>query len=441
MDGVVYQTPKTSIPRPLIKTELHKKRSNTGRFVLSWLVIALLIRIVFVLVLEPDKYYFSDTRHYDAAARYLLEHGNLPKDYYRAPLYPALMAGIYAVAGHSFLAVRLFEVLLGVLLCLLIYHLANNLFGSNVAKLSLVLSVFFPHFIILSGILYPTLSFTLLLILCVFLLFRHEHGLLYAFLAGSFAALAALNRPAVFFLVPAWLIWLLWDRTFLMKKRILRLVLFIFGLLLTLTPWTIRNYHVYHRLVLVQNLPHTVLPDLENQDANKHEINSGFQKTVDYLRNNPTGSQKDALSKTIMHYLHDPVGTLKYVTKEMIHFWSPYPDRLDSGDPNYRSAIHSQDQRMFTNGELFWKLVPYFSTIIMVPTMLLALFGLLLLYPWNQKMIFLLLSIASMALGYSLIYAEVRYRIPVEPLIIMFTAIGLERLTHISKKLPFNVNH
>ncbi len=440
MDGVVYQTPKTSVSRPFVKPELQKKRLNTRRFVLSWLAVALLIRIVFVLALEPDKYYFSDTRHYDAAARHLLEHGNLPSDYTRAPFYPALMAGIYAIAGHSFLAVRLFEVLLGTLLCLLIYQLALNLFGSTIAKVTLVLSVVFPHFILLSGILYPTLSFTLLLILAVFLLFRRNHGLFYAFLAGSVSALAALNRPAVFFLLPAWMIWLLWDRSYFLKKRMLRLILFVFGLLLTLTPWTIRNYHVYHRLVLVQNLPHTVLPDLEDQKTNQQEIKSGFRKTVDYLRHNPTGSQKDALSKTVMHYLHDPIGTCKYVAKEMVHFWSPYPDRLDSGDPSYRSAIYSQDHRMFTNGEIFWKLLPYFSTLIMVPTMLLAFFGLVKLYPWNQNVIFMLLTIASMALGYSLIYAEVRYRIPVEPLIIMFTAIGLERLTHISKKLPFNVN-
>jgi len=65
------------------KTWLAKDNKNR---LLAILILAFLIRLGFVLALNPNGYYFSDTRHYDKAAKALLAGEGFGEKYYRAPL-------------------------------------------------------------------------------------------------------------------------------------------------------------------------------------------------------------------------------------------------------------------------------------------------------------------------------------------------------------------
>jgi 4-amino-4-deoxy-L-arabinose transferase-like glycosyltransferase len=390
-------------------------------------IIAVLLRLSFALVLNPDRYYFSDTRHYDRAAMSLLQSGELGEKYYRAPLYPVVLAAVYAVFGHSFLAMRLVEALISVLLCWLVYKMADTLFGARIAWWATLLSAVFPHFILLAGILYPTNLFTLFLFSALFFLWygRHSGQKKMVMLSAVLAGLAGLTVASMFFILPFWLLWLLWEKR---AQGLHDVALYAIVLALVLAPWTVRNYAKYGRLTLVQPLPHTVLPNLQDHTAQEQEVAGGFQTTVTYFKEHPTGTDQDGLGKTLLHYLQHPWGALGHLLTELGHFWALYPDRLDTARDAYRASIHERDQRMETGGSI-WRYIKWPSILVMAPLFACAIVGVPIAWRRHRSAaLLLLLTIFSFAVGYSMIYSEVRYRIPVEPVLLIFAAIGLDRL-------------
>lgn len=379
-----------------------------------------------VLPLDSQKYYLSDTRHYDAAAKNLLTAQGLGEKYYRAPLYPVFLAGVYTIFGASFLAARLVEAILGVLLCYLVYRIASIVFHAEIGLWATALAAIFPHFLVLPAILYPTQLFALLLALSLWLLLQGSDRYKFIILSAIFAALAALTVPAMFFILPFWLVWILAQSKGTFFQRTVHAMVYVSVLALVLLPWSWHLYQQYGRFTLVQPLPNTVLPNLEDPEAQKEEIKSGFKSTVTYLKQNPQGSEKDELRNTFLHYLKHPGATLRHVISELRHFWALYPDRLDTQNDSYRQKISAKDQRMYTGGKSVWMFVKFASILVMAPLFILGLIGLTAQRPDCYQWL-LLITILFFSLGYAMIYAEVRYRIPIEPYILMFAAAGIHR--------------
>jgi len=404
-------------------------QQDERRTLLIILGLSLVLRLGFIAVLNPNGYYFSDTRHYDRAAKSLLDGNGFGEKYDRAPLYPIAMAGVYAVFGRSFVAMRIFESLLGVLLCLLVYQIARRYFRPMEALLAAGLAAIYPHFLLLVGILYPTHLFTVLLALSLyFLVLDIEHqSIRNMILSGLFAALAALTVPAIFFIIPFWIFWYLFRRGPSFGKKIIFVSIFVLVLAAVLSPWTLRNYHLYGRFTLVQPVPHTVLPNLDDLSAQEKEVQSGFQSTVEYRKRHPKGTDEDAIGNMLLHYLKHPVATVKYVVEELGHFWALYPDRLDTQKQQYRQSIHQRDQRMVMSSNNLWKVAKILSILVMLPVFILAIIGYASSRPFSEFSLLLFLTMFGLSIGYSLIYAEVRYRIPIEPYVLMFMAAGVRQ--------------
>ncbi len=410
-----------------IKAWLDKDEKN---ILLVVLVAGLMLRLAFVLVLKPDGFYFSDTRHYDNAARSILAGEGFGEKYYRSPLYPVLMAGVYAVFGKSFVAMRIFESCSGVLLCYLIFLMGRRLVNVRVGLIASGIAACFPHFIVLCGILYSTNTFTVLLACASLFLIRAVQRKSFpdVLWGAVFSALAALTIPAMIFILPFWLLWIV---VFLSKKLGQNLVfvgLYILVFIVVLTPWTWRNYLKYDRLIIVRPLPIKVLPDLSDKESQDRKIQNGFKDVAEYMKDHPNGTKDDNIPNTLKHYLRDPFGAIKYAAGEMLHYWALYPDRLNTQSMQFRQKIHAKDSRMVVQNYDIWSYVRIVSIIVMLPIFILALYGLFLSLPPKRETVLFLLTIFSMALGYSLIYAEVRYRIPSEPYILLFTATGIDQM-------------
>ena len=172
------------------------------------LILTFIVRLIFVAILKPDGFYFSDTRHYDTAALHLLAGDGFGEKYNRSPVYPVYMALTYAVFGHSFVAMRFVETLLGVFLVWLIYHIARKAFNEKIAMISALLAALFPHFIILAGLLYPTNLFTVLLASSVYFMIKSEEtdARRYLILSAISSGLATLTIPSMLFVLPFWLL-------------------------------------------------------------------------------------------------------------------------------------------------------------------------------------------------------------------------------------------
>ena len=118
---------------------------------------AALVRVVFVLSLQPG-FYFWDSVKYDRAAVHLINDGNFGPEYDRSPAYPLFLAGIYLVLGKSILTVRLVEALLGGLIAVLIAIIGRYTLGAATGLAAGLIWSLYPLAVFLAGLVYPRRS-------------------------------------------------------------------------------------------------------------------------------------------------------------------------------------------------------------------------------------------------------------------------------------------
>jgi hypothetical protein len=174
---------------------------------------------------------------------------------FRAPLYPAFLALVYAVAGTGasrFLAARLAQaILLGAPLAPLTYLSAKKLLNGNekAARISAWIMAAYPMLLIFPiGLGTENLFFLLLLLSFLFLLSTIEHPTIPRFLfAGFLLGLTALTRSVI---LPFAGLAVLWVWFILKQKR--GAVLVALALTLTILPWVARNSLLHGRLTGIE---------------------------------------------------------------------------------------------------------------------------------------------------------------------------------------------
>jgi 4-amino-4-deoxy-L-arabinose transferase-like glycosyltransferase len=128
----------------------------------AWLAVlagALLVRVLYVLSIR-DAVFFehlqTEPQHYDAWARAILAGDapvHLPFD--EAPAYPYFVALVYALCGHSVLAVVIVQALLGAAACVAISHVACKLGGARAGWIAGAIAAAYGPFIYFTGQLEP----------------------------------------------------------------------------------------------------------------------------------------------------------------------------------------------------------------------------------------------------------------------------------------------
>ncbi|TFG88512.1 MAG: hypothetical protein E4H17_02230, partial [Gemmatimonadales bacterium] len=138
-------------------------RSGSGRsghdreFIVLALIclLALLIRLAYVLTLQPRLFWF-DGEHYSRLATGLLEHGSYLNDRgrpsaYWPPGYPLFMAAVYAFFGVNIVAVRVAQCLLGAATVAVVHRIARRVLDRNGAWLAALATALYPLFIYSAG--------------------------------------------------------------------------------------------------------------------------------------------------------------------------------------------------------------------------------------------------------------------------------------------------
>ncbi len=161
--------------------------------------------------------------------------------FHMAPLYPYLVAPIFALGGYSPMAVRLFQALLGTASVLLLYLTARFFFSRQWAlTAALAMALYYPLTFFEGKVLIATsavfFSCLLLLLLTVQLRIRNSR---IALIAGLAAGLAGALRPNLLLAAPLVALWYLWAVKG--KGRILRCLLFVAGTALPILPITAHN--------------------------------------------------------------------------------------------------------------------------------------------------------------------------------------------------------
>ncbi len=250
----------------IIKKYLEKLLINNKRLYLAIFLCALLIRLVFVANLE-EKWYFYDTEHYDKAASSILagkgfgggfnfsNDPELRSVYSLPPIYPIFLATIYFLFGRHFLIVRIVQSIVSALTCLMMYFIGEKVFNDKkVGLIAASISIFYPLLIFSSGLLYIEALFTFFISMTIYYVFRvydEEKYVWLSILTGLFLGLATLARPVIFSFYPFLALWVFMILIKPFKKRLTILAFIFSSAVLTMMPWTIRNYNVFGRFVPV----------------------------------------------------------------------------------------------------------------------------------------------------------------------------------------------
>jgi 4-amino-4-deoxy-L-arabinose transferase-like glycosyltransferase len=172
------------------------------------------------------------------------------------PMYPLILAGIFAIFGihttTSILAALALNCLFSALACLPLVLVAERAFGRRVALWTGWAWVFSPYGVYFSAE-WPWATHLLLLCLCWMLVLAQKmessgNWRLWASF-GLLSGFAALAEPSVLILVP-WLILLAcYGRNRLRASWFWQAATSLVLLIAMLAPWTIRNAMVFHRLI------------------------------------------------------------------------------------------------------------------------------------------------------------------------------------------------
>ncbi len=243
---------------------LEKIWKSKKDFLIAVFSLGLFIRLAYVFSLE-EKWYFYDTRHYEKAAISLIQNKTFGNGYLYdeiggmkyslEPIYPVFLATIYAIFGHHFWAVRAVQAILGAFLLIMIFLIAERVYPyRNVPKFASLIAVFYPYLIFISGLLYVTMLFTVILSLLVYeiLIFHENPNFLRAGIIGGLIALSIYCRPIILFFVPFWILWEVIYRKESWARWIEQLITVAILFLIVISPWEIRNYKIFHRITPIR---------------------------------------------------------------------------------------------------------------------------------------------------------------------------------------------
>jgi hypothetical protein len=250
-------------------TSRNSKKRNFPTSLVYMVLVALAIRLVVMIFLLPDE--LSPERNHwhmgfetgKIAYSIVQGHGfgsplfeNTGPTAWMTPVYPYLVAGVFKVFGTysklSAVVLLSLNALMSALVCAVVFFTARIGFGDRAAKWSGWAWAFCPY-----GIYFPveriweTWLATLLLSLIFLMTLKLENEERFGkwLLFGSIWGLAALTSPALLSVLPFLAGWVIYRRHRIGRRWFMVNVAATVSFVVVVSPWFIRNYEVFHRVV------------------------------------------------------------------------------------------------------------------------------------------------------------------------------------------------
>lgn len=357
----------------------------------------------------------GDAPAYEALARSLAEgrgyvnpHSGQPTAY-RAPGYPFFLAGVYTMfPGADFRLLRILQAALSACTIPLVYALARHCGERRVALLAAALFAFYPSSIYFSALLITEtlalFTFTLVLVLLAQTIREEQKkgSIRWHAACGTVLGLATLVRP-ITLLLPLYLLALFLIFPLHAPLRTRGIVYLLLTFCLILLPWSVRNYLRFHRFVPVSTTAGTVIWQGLQPDPRGY----GFTPWEQIERVLPEGL--------------DEVEASRYLLRDALRFARRHPARtLWLCGVKLASLFSPLDGRRCRLGSAY---NPAYGIVLM--TALWAGWKNLKTSPMARAAAWVILYFALMAIVF---YGSPRFRLSFEPLLIVFSAVGIAGL-------------
>jgi 4-amino-4-deoxy-L-arabinose transferase-like glycosyltransferase len=395
------------------------------------IAIAITTRVAFLVMVGPggggdSQDYFLIAQNLRINGSYSLEQDGLSPTIRRPPGYPFFLAAIGATnwsAGHR---IALVQAGLDIISLIVLYRLAREVVSCKYATLVALWYALYPGMIEACSLALSESVFTLLLMVASWLtvvgLRRDKYWLIVA--AGITFGMTALVRPFALAYPPVIVISLLifapngrrpWRQTALLLSSVM----------LTITPWLIRCYHVSGRLVVIQGasavnwyVPTMTEIDQRNQDL----IWPAFGRT-EYGRmlnsaRNPAellAADRIGFQATMQNIRADVLG---YVKSRVITVPNLVLNTFGRFTPAQQGLSGSWRDRNFTNLIVAIALFVTFS----VGPLLISFLGLPMAAQHPANLICTVVWLATIVLHIPM-WIEYRFFLPVVPFLCITTAV------------------
>ena len=393
------------------------------------LVAAGVVRLGYVLTLENalNVTFEADPITYDQLARNLL--AGRPyvgaSFYFPAgtenptalwdPLYPLFLAGIYALVGHDFLAVRLVHVVLGVASCGLLYVLGRSVFGPRIGLLGAGFAAIYPFFIYYTGqILTETLFIFLMLTLLTLaraIAQRRIRGALAVLTLGITAGLTVLTRAEALYFAVILIVVLAWWSVPLRpggapswRARLISILALVVVFAATLSPWVGFNYARFDRLFVTTKLGYNLYKYYHPRMTADQRVRSDDIPLPDLTGLSEPEREDRLLSAGLRFMADNPGRTARFMVAKAGLLFKLTP----SNEINRRYAL-----------------VSLLSYGVLVPFMVIG--AIISLRRWPLTWPLLLWVVLGSASGI-LVFAGIRLRMRIEPILLLFAAVGVVKL-------------
>lgn len=318
------------------KTQNPSLNQSNIRYIILIFLLAIVIRGLYLIDSSDNPTFHVpvvDSRTYDQIAREVADKGNLTRDlFWQPPFYPLFLSLIYLFSKGSILSVKVFQMILGGLTCVLVYLLGRKIFNKRIGFLAGIIAALYLPLIFFEGELLATgwAAFWSVVLVLVFLSTAEKPGVVNCFFLGFSGALSIITRPVFLPFFIASCIWLIMQAS--KQKTLKRLlpiaILIIAGFLTVSLPVGLLGYHTTGKIRIlpfsgginfyIGNNPDykktiTLRPGLGWEKfiglPQKYGINSIYEKekfyrneAISYAVNEPLNFSKGLLSKTTQFF-------------------------------------------------------------------------------------------------------------------------------------------
>lgn len=190
----------------------------------------------------------SDQTYFDGVASDILNYGWFifkGQETFTEPFYPLFLAGIYAVFGHNYDAVRIIQIVLFALTVILIYLLASGIFDKKIAFWSAFATTLFYGLANQAGNILTETLFTFLVVLFAYIIYMAywRNKIFWYALSGFVLGLATLTKGMIQFL-PLLVIlsmFAIYFKKIPIRKILVKATVFLILFLIVLFPWFMRG--------------------------------------------------------------------------------------------------------------------------------------------------------------------------------------------------------